>query len=176
MIYYDDNDRITEDDLYKHDWVKGESLIYQLIPYGKPLKEALKLPNAKYVVNKKTWFWPNDTPLHKAARKGVPWIVRALLVAGAEMNMRNGLGETPLMAALKDSKLREDRKSHREMIEFFAKYHETDLDAADNSGWTPVMVAHHLGMMDIVEVILHGKIVQHENLKLFSCNSAECYR
>ncbi len=74
--------------------------------------QAGALPNVK---NSKT----GDTALHYAAEMGLTSIVKALLAFGAEMEIKNNNGETPLMLACssKTDGARESEKVLTEMIQ-----------------------------------------------------------
>jgi ankyrin repeat protein len=77
-----------------------------------------------------------DTALHMAARAGHLTVVRRLAGAGAQKNVRNGLGQTPLHAAV---------AMDRDEVVAALVVLRVDLTIADNAGETAFALGERLG-------------------------------
>ncbi|MCX5752843.1 MAG: ankyrin repeat domain-containing protein [Candidatus Krumholzibacteria bacterium] len=85
--------------------------------------------------------------IHTAATSGDTAKVRELIRAnGRLLEMRDTWGRTPLCAASRDGG---DAATIRLLVSLGA-----DVNAADNSGWTPIMLAAWRPYKDVVEVLL----------------------
>lgn len=85
--------------------------------------------------------------IHRAAMSGDTAAVRAMIRADAGLlNKRNTWGRTPLCATARDGG---DGATMRLLVSLGA-----DVNAADNSGWTPIMLAAWRPNKDAVEALL----------------------
>jgi hypothetical protein len=85
--------------------------------------------------------------IHTAAMSGDTAAVRAMIRADAGLlEMRNAWGRTPLCAVSRDGG---DPVTIRMLVSLGA-----DVNAADNSGWTPIMLAAWRPYKDVVDVLL----------------------
>jgi ankyrin repeat protein len=85
--------------------------------------------------------------IHRAAMSGDTAAVRAMIKADAALlNQRNTWGRTPLCATARDGG---DGPTVRMLIALGA-----DVNAADNSGWTPIMLAAWRPNKDAVQALL----------------------
>ena len=128
---------------------------------------AQKLLHRSAEVNHKTENGP--TPLESAAISGHVDVVKLFLEHGADVETRNGIGQTPLSAviATKDARLPETfcnedgmqptplevQKRLKEIIEALLKW-GVDVNARDDDGNTPLALAAQLGLEDIVIILL----------------------
>jgi len=113
----------------------------------------------------------NDTPLIIAARGGRVELLRFLLERGADVNFRNKPGQTALLAAtdrLGDSSgsppvvemLGADKDKATEILVAAGG----DVDASDNDGNTPLILAAQYGRVDLSRFLLaHGANVDFQN-------------
>jgi uncharacterized protein len=88
-----------------------------------------------------------NTPLIEACIKANPIIVRELLNAGANPNIRNYDNETPLMRVVGESPYR--LEVCRELVQA-----GTDINAQDNDGRTALMNAANIGSPSSVKLLL----------------------
>lgn len=92
---------------------------------------ALRLIEAGANVNTRTGIYIDGTddiaPIHRATRSRA--ILRALLAHGADVNARDGDGETPLHWAVRDSRL--------DIVEILIEAH-AELSVRDHEGRTPL--------------------------------------
>ncbi len=96
---------------------------------------------------KKTNDIPDDkvltpTPLHAAAARGHVEIVELLIKAGAVIDCRNELGETPLHLA-----------ATSEVVQTLLKY-GADIEAKDDKGETPIHEAVKYGNAEVVKALI----------------------
>eukprot|EP01063_Lacrimia_lanifica_P033948 TRINITY_DN6175_c0_g1_i1.p1 TRINITY_DN6175_c0_g1~~TRINITY_DN6175_c0_g1_i1.p1 ORF type:complete len:1884 (+),score=692.51 TRINITY_DN6175_c0_g1_i1:165-5816(+) len=96
---------------------------------------------------------PDDgkTALMRAAYKGFDGVASILVAHGADPNIANPEGRTPLMQAT--------TCNHIAIVKFFvthARAQRTNLDAQDKDGFTALMRAAAAGRREITEVLLEG--------------------
>ncbi|MHC4592600.1 MAG: ankyrin repeat domain-containing protein, partial [Planctomycetota bacterium] len=114
------------------------------------------------------------TPLHRSAARGDASLVQALIAAGAKVNVPDAEGRTPLQEAIarasaaglgpKASALREAAPARAVPSRPATRAYQTvvtdllaagaDVNAADETGTTPLHEAALIGSTDIVEVLL----------------------
>jgi ankyrin len=103
----------------------------------------------------------HETPLHFACSRGKLDVAQLLLDHGAQVNVKNHKGETPLHLAS-----RGDHDSLDEgvcVVELLLE-RGTDVNIRDKSEWTPLHSASNNGKYDIAQVLLsHGANVNAEN-------------
>ncbi len=88
-----------------------------------------------------------DSPLHVAAKKDMPEIIRLLIAKGADVNSREHNGKTPLIEAASAG-----RSANAEV---FLKA-GADINARDENGYTALMWAAMRGFAEFVEVLLEN--------------------
>ena len=90
----------------------------------------------------------DHTPLHGAAGLGSKELVEMLLNAGADpMDQDEDTGSTPLHSAVYARSC--------EVIQIL-RDHGADPNKEDNTGDTPLTIAHEKGLMDIVDILKNG--------------------
>ena len=109
--------------------------------------------NAKYISMSKKSF------IFDACRAGNVSVLEKHLGENADVNIRNGLGQTPLHIACKYGRV--------EVVKFLLGYgvgmqkHATlsaDLDAMDENKWTPFQYANYYGHRNVIKILLeHGE-------------------
>ena len=103
----------------------------------------------------------HDTPLHFACFRGKPDIVRLLLDRGAQVNVKNQLGETPLHLL---SRGEYDSPSDGVSVAELLLERGTGVNAQDKFDWTPLHSASNNGKPEIVRALLsHAANVKAEN-------------
>jgi hypothetical protein len=93
----------------------------------------------------------NNKPMHYAARHGNVIMGHMLLRAGAVVEARNGLGQTPVMLAASG------RFSHHSSMLRFLVDHGADVNAKDRGGNTALVLAVIAGNITNVGILLHHK-------------------
>ncbi len=89
--------------------------------------------------------WMGETPLHSAARRGLPEIALVLIRRGANVNARRpDRLETPLHFA-------SNAEVGRVLIE-----HGAEVEALDWSGRTPLHWAAQVGLVDVADLLIQG--------------------
>lgn len=89
-------------------------------------------------------------PLQIALRFHLPNVTKALIMSGADVNLRRRDGWTPLMEVSN----RPD--THLELVQLFLK-NGAEVNAQDDNGWTALMGAAYYGKLQMVRVLLdHG--------------------
>ena len=88
---------------------------------------------------------PRGAAVHAAARKGDDAVVRALLDAGADKDLANNDGATPLFIAAHDG--------HDAIVRTLLGA-GADKDRASNDGYTPLMAAAAFGHVEVARVLL----------------------
>ena len=84
--------------------------------------------------------YKGQTALHCAAKAGFAPIVSLLLKRGAEVDLKDNEGQTPLMTALRSTIKNEDRL--REVIRLLTAA-GANPDSTDRRGHTPRLIATH---------------------------------
>lgn len=87
-----------------------------------------------------------------SAHKGKADAVETLRNSGANIDVKNALGETPLMMAIE--------KGHIDVVKMLLQS-QVDINAVDQKGQTALMFAVHLGHTEIVKALLEGKANIH---------------
>ncbi|KAL7303232.1 hypothetical protein TKK_0004433 [Trichogramma kaykai] len=99
------------------------------------------------------WRETGDSPLHLASAYGNMRIVHLLLRSGADPNLANKAGSTPLHVIC-----RESLKGLKMAVWLFEasheKYRPVQVDAQDEVGNTPLHLALHCGSKDLFEWLL----------------------
>ncbi|KAL7303200.1 hypothetical protein TKK_0004402 [Trichogramma kaykai] len=99
------------------------------------------------------WRETGDSPLHLASAYGNMRIVHLLLRSGADPNLANKAGSTPLHVIC-----RESLKGLKMAVWLFEasheKYRPVQVDAQDEVGTTPLHLALHCGSKDLFEWLL----------------------
>ncbi|VVC42744.1 Ankyrin repeat-containing domain,Ankyrin repeat [Cinara cedri] len=88
-------------------------------------------------INAKDKGQGGKTPLHDAALYGHIDEVNALLKKGAYVNIRDGDGHSPLHQAAANG--------HTEVVKLLLEQKDTNVNAADKNGYTPLDYASHRG-------------------------------
>ena len=89
------------------------------------------------------------------SRNGNTEAVKQQLEAGADVNAKNNLGDTPLMWAV--------RYGHTETVTFLLEK-GADVNANNNYGWTALMWAARYGHIETIKILLEkGADVNKEN-------------
>lgn len=92
----------------------------------------------------------NNTALHIGAGNKNTNILQLLLDHGANIESKNEFGQTPLMSAT--------LKGNSKAVSWFLNQHPvSDINASSKEGWTPLMVAIHLGYFEIVDEMMSEK-------------------
>ena len=86
----------------------------------------------------------SDTRLHDAAAAGDVGLIRRLLAEGADIDARDGLGRTPVLAAT----MARQAEAVRALIDAGA-----DLDVRDDSLANPFLYAGAEGLLDILRLV-----------------------
>ncbi len=99
------------------------------------------------------------TPLTVAAALGRADSAKALLAAGADVNLPDGLGSTPLHKACypatgKDLEAAARAKRETALVLLAAK---PKVNVTDKDGWTPLMLAAIIGDAKLVKALLNAK-------------------
>ncbi len=96
------------------------------------------------------------SPLMMAAQLGRPYQISSIIDQGAEVNERNGIGETALMALAKidsDGLPKERIREYSDSIEALLKA-GAEINAMDVAGWTPLMWAAFNGSKPLVKLLV----------------------
>lgn len=113
------------------------------------------------------------TALHWAALRGHTKVVRLLLEAGADQNIRNTRKSTPLLLAAWKGNI-------ETVVELLGSAKsKPDIDAQNEGGLSPLMWAAREGWQNVVEVLLHAgadPLAQGRNNKELSYNAIEYAR
>ncbi|KAF2836481.1 ankyrin [Patellaria atrata CBS 101060] len=104
--------------------------------------DAQKDRNA-IIPGEQDWKWEVLSPLGIAVQSQQPGPVRMLLQAGADPNLGNSLGQTPLHVACTTLSASDD--DHVEIIDLLLR-HGAKVDAVTNHGWTPLGRVANLGV------------------------------
>jgi len=94
------------------------------------------------------------TPLLHAAEERRAAIVQYLLMHGAEVNIKAGLGQTPLMEAIDGALFQHGSEGDRnETLRVLLK-HGADINLQGERGWTPLMRAVFQGDASLVQWLI----------------------
>ena len=91
------------------------------------------------------FFQKGSTVLHMAAINGLDEIALFYLKKGANANIKNNLGWSPLYIAASRGRL----KVAKLLLE-----HGADINAEDNDGLTPLMMAAGKGNLEVVQLLI----------------------
>ena len=121
----------------------GKGLLHILLPRGEGFW-ALALSAGWPVAEEKGW-----TPQHEAALLGLEGATRALLRAGARLDVKEPVnGGTPLQVAAFNG--------HLGVVKLLVQA-GANVNARDNDGWTPLSQARDQGFPEVVEWLrTHG--------------------
>lgn len=87
----------------------------------------------------------DNTPLHIAAMKGDPQIIKQLVKLGAKLDVKNKFGSTPFQLAIESG--------HIEAVKALYK-DRSQLSVVDNNGDTPIIMASKTNRTDILSFLL----------------------
>jgi ankyrin repeat protein len=90
----------------------------------------------------------SETELHKAVEKGNTERVISLIEKGADVNLKDKYGQTPLHIAARDDKMT--------IIDLLLNKTLVDLDLQDKNGFTPLSLAVLQGNIDIAKRLLYA--------------------
>ncbi len=110
---------------------------------GAKVKELLSAPGTTIIDTKE--FSSGETALHIVARRSDAVYTRYLLQAGANPNLRDKRGNTPLMVAVSGSAV--------ELVGIFITA-KANVDLANDSGETPLIRAVQLRSLPMVRALL----------------------
>ena len=152
-----------------------------------PLKVANSIYNGtfKYYESINTKDDYNNTPLHYAVKVNSPFLIKALIKSGSDVNVKNVKGETifhvaaycsftwigdinmiKLLVANKYDIHSIDKRGftplhcaakggHASTVKFLIKM-GADINAADNHGWRPLHDAARAGHTDILKILINA--------------------
>lgn len=126
--------------------------------------------NGMHYVDSNSVRWRGrNTLLHRAVAKGSPEIVEHLIKRGVLAHIRNRAGRTPLDDAIKSGKaaivallkneINNDirasaRNGNVETIHHMMRLYDVDIDAPDEDGQTPLMIAAYWGNRKAIVMFL----------------------
>lgn len=113
---------------------------------GKINKVRETLKSNPGFVNKVQPGW--GTALHEAARSGRAKIAELLLADGADVNAKDGQGDTPLQVAIAWG-------GHENVVKVLIA-HKADINSRDNDGNTPLWSAAARGYTNIIALLLRN--------------------
>lgn len=117
----------------------GESVKVAQLLTTKPFLTFFRLPDG-------------STPLHIAALWGTLGAAQELVKRGADVNARDGRGQTPLQATLKNPTARFARRS-RNMAAFLIG-HKANVNVATPEGDAPIHLAARAGDTELINLLL----------------------
>ncbi len=109
-----------------------------------------------------------EQPLHLAARRGVPSIVRALLEAKADPNSQSAAGRTPLLEAMRS------RPETRTQIMDLLIAAGATVNQVGSSGEPPLVIAVRSRSIESVERLLNGGASVADRSPSLKCRPLRC--
>lgn len=129
--------------------IKGQSLLFSAVVKNAPDMVKLLVEHGADVREELN----AGTLLHYAAQEGFADVAHVLCRAGADVNVKNFEGMTPLMFAVRDS--------HQQVVKVLLENHAA-VDETERSGFTALQMAISRGCHDIVRDLLeNGANVDH---------------
>jgi hypothetical protein len=108
-----------------------------------------------------------ESVLHTASRHDNVELVAVLLRSGLDINIKDGLGRTPLHSAVSGDSL--------EVVKILIDKKETNINSQDKLGRTPLMVATNLVMPEICDLHLpRSQINLSDNWSSHCCKNKKC--
>ena len=134
----------------------GQTPLWMASGHGEDILKML-LDRTDTLVNLPGRF--QETPLYHATHWGGPNSLPMLLDAGADPNIGNHKGETPLNWAASEGK--------EEAISLLTQHPDTDINKPDNDGKSPLASASENGQTKAVRLLLQkGALVDHTDKEL----------